>query len=300
MLRRIVHDWIGTSAELSEVKRLEGGCINTTVGLTCAGGERAVLKISPHRVNRGYLTEAFQLNVLRTIGLPAPQVFDCRVGSLDDPISYLLMEYMEGVNLHEAKVRCSPEDYDHLQSHLADLVLTLHSNTHETYTRLTEGGRIEFRSWAEFYRHVYDSHWHECERSPHLPVKTRKTIARIHERLDRLVAHDDCPRLVHWDIWATNVLARADGQGRWWVSAIVDPNCKYAHAEAEIAYMDLFHTINPAFLRAYQQTRKLHPEYHRVRKHIYQMYELINHLNVFGQEYLKPLLASVERVGALV
>jgi fructosamine-3-kinase len=64
--------------------------------------------------------------------------------------------------------------------------------------------------------------------------------------------------------------------------------------------MDLFHTIAPTFLRAYQQSRKLPPEYHTVRKHIYQLYELINHLNVFGQEYLKPLLASVEKVGALV
>jgi len=73
-----------------------------------------------------------------------------------------------------------------------------------------------------------------------------------------------------------------------------------AHAEAEIAYMDLFHTITPAFLRAYQQARKLHPEYHRVRKHVYQLYELVNHLNVFGNEYLRPLLATVERVGALV
>ena len=40
-------------------------------------------------------------------------------------------------------------------------------------------------------------------------------------------------------------------------------NCKYAHTEAEIAYMELFHTITPAFLRAYQQGRRLHPDYHR-------------------------------------
>jgi fructosamine-3-kinase len=300
MLRRIVHDWVGTSAELAEVKRLEGGCINTTVGLTTAAGDRAVLKVSPHRLNRNYLTEAFQLNVLRAIGLPAPRVFACKVGDLDDPISYLLIEYIDGINLHHARSACSPEQYDHLQSHLADLVLALHSNTHETYTRLTESGRIEFQSWPQFYRHVYDAHWHECEKSPHLPVKIRKTIARIHERLEQLVSHDDCPRLVHWDIWSTNILAKPDEHGKWWITGVLDPNCKYAHAEAEIAYMDLFHTITPAFLRTYQQARKLHPEYHQVRKHIYQMYELINHLNVFGHEYVKPLVASVEKVSALV
>jgi len=300
MLRRIVHDWAGTSAELIEVKHLDGGCINTTVALTTKTGDRAVLKISPHRVNRRYLTEAYQLNILRTIGVPAPQVYVSRVGDLDDPISYLLMEFVDGVNMAEARRACAEEQFDHLQMHLAELVLALHNNTHETYTRLTEGEREEFTSWPAFYRNVYDSHWHDCEKNAGLPVKVRKTIAKVHERLEQLVAHDDVPRLVHWDVWATNILCKADEHGRWWVNGLVDPNCKYAHAEAEIAYMDLFHTSTPAFTRAYQQARRLHPEYHRVRKHVYQLYELINHVSTFGGEYVKPLLAMVDKVGALV
>jgi fructosamine-3-kinase len=300
MLRRIVHDWLGTAAELAEVNPLEGGSVNTTVSLKTTTGERAVLKISPHRVNRNYPAEAYQLNILRTIGLPAPQVYASRVGDLESPVSYLLMEFVDGVDLNTARQQCPPEEYDRLQMHLAELMLALHNNTHETYTRLTDGERQEFTSWPAFYRHVYDAHWHACEKAPHLPVKVRKTIGKIHERLERLIAHDDCPRLVHWDVWSTNILCKPDDQGRWWVSGILDPNCKYAHAEAEIAYMDLFHTITPAFLRAYQQARKLHPEYHRLRKHVYQLYELINHLNAFGPEYLKPLLGTVEKVGALM
>ncbi len=299
MLRRIVHDWAGTSAELIEVKYLDGGCINTTVALTTKTGERAVCKISPHRVNRHYLTEAFQLNILRTIGLPAPQVYVSRVGDLDDPISYLLMEFMDGMDLAHARRECSPEEFDHLQMHLAEQVLALHNNTHETYTRLTEGEREEFSSWAQFYRSVYDTHYQACEKNAQIPIKLRKVIGRVHERLEKLLAHDDCPRLVHWDVWSTNILCKPDAHGRWWVSGLVDPNCKYAHAEAEVAYMDLFRTITPAFLRAYQQTRRLDPEYHRVRKHIYQLYELLNHLNAFGPEYLKPLLEMVEKVAAV-
>ncbi len=300
MLRRIVHDWAGASAELIEVKTLDGGCINTTVALTTKGGERAVLKISPHRVNRQYLTEAYQLNILRTIGLPAPQVYVSRVGDLDNPISYLLMEFVEGINLGQARRECSEDQFNHLQMHLAELMLALHNNTHDSYTRLTEGERQEFDSWPAFYRSVYDAHYNECEKNNQLPVKVRKTIGRVHERLGTLVAHDDCPRLVHWDVWSTNILCKPDGHGKWWISGLVDPNCKYAHAEAEIAYMDLFNTATPAFLRAYQQTRRLHPEYHRVRKHVYQLYELINHLNAFGSEYLKPLLGMVEKVGTVV
>src|SRR3954451_7487612 len=96
-LRRIVHDWLGTAAELDEVKPFHGGSINSTLGLTTRAGERAVLKISPYRVDRSYVHEAYQLNVLRTIGVPAPQVYTCQVGSLDDPVSYLLLEHVQGM-----------------------------------------------------------------------------------------------------------------------------------------------------------------------------------------------------------
>lgn len=300
MLRRIVHDWVGTAAELAEVTPLHGGSINTTIAITTGAGDRAVLKISPHRVDRSYINEAYQLNVLRAIGIPAPQVYSCNIGSLDEPFSYLLMEYLDGVDLAKARARCAPDDFDHLQMHLAELMQTLHSQTHSHYTRVTEGERQEFESWPEFYRHVYDTIWQEVEKLPHLPVKMRKQIGKVHEKLDRLIAHGDEPRLVHSDVWATNVLAQPDAHGKWWVCGLVDPNCKYAHAESELAYMELFKTVTPAFMRAYQSGRKLPAEYHERRKHVYQLYELVNHFQLFGAEYVKPLQGVLEKVGRLV
>ena len=296
VLRQIVHDWIGTAAELVEVKPLHGGCINTTLALTTKAGDKAVLKISAHRVDRSYIDEAYQLNVLRAVGLPTPQVYSCTVGTLDSPYSYLLMQHIDGVSLAEARERCSPEEIDHLQIHLADLTLQLHSQTNSTYTRVIDGKRVEFENWAQFYRAVYDPIWKEAQKHPALPVKLRKQIGKVHDKLDRLLAHTDCPRLVHWDLWSTNVMARPDENGRWWVAAILDPNCKYGHAEAEIAYMELFNTVTPAFLRAYQASRRLPPEYHAIRKPIYQLYPLVNHINLFGQAYVKPLMAIVEKI----
>src|SRR4051812_36364547 len=95
VLRQIVHDWVGRAAELEEVKPLHGGCINTTVALTTKAGDKAVLKISAHRVDRSYVNEAYQLNVLRSVGVPTPQVYSCTVGTLDHPYSYLLMEFVD-------------------------------------------------------------------------------------------------------------------------------------------------------------------------------------------------------------
>src|ERR1700677_4806638 len=129
VLRRIAKQWAGDSAELTEVQPLLGGCVNTTLKLTLKDGQTAVLKICAHRVNHAYAHEAFQLELLRSIGLPAPQVYSWKIGTLDDPYSYLLMEHLDGVNLSEAKRRCTAEEFDHLQSHLAELVLSMHGQT---------------------------------------------------------------------------------------------------------------------------------------------------------------------------
>jgi fructosamine-3-kinase len=299
VLRRIVHDWAGSAAELTEVKPLEGGCINTTLALMTKNGPRAVLKISPHRVNREFQREADQLKLLRNLGIPVPEIYAAHLADLDDPHSYLLMEFVDGVDLNSARQRCTGEQYDDLQRHLAELVLRLHAKVSDTYGRQKEGEQT-FDNWAKFYRHVYDPIWHEVEKSGVLPNKCRKQIAKLHEKLEKWLAHDDCPRLVHWDIWSTNILAMPDASGQWRVSALLDPNCKFAHAEAEIAYMELFHTINPAFLKLYQQSHKLGDAYHRIRKPIYQLYELINHVHLFGPEYLKPLMATFEKISPLL
>ncbi len=61
LLRRVVRDWLGNAAELDEVTPLAGGCINLTLRLTTKDGQRAVLKIAPHRVDRSFPREAAQL-----------------------------------------------------------------------------------------------------------------------------------------------------------------------------------------------------------------------------------------------
>jgi fructosamine-3-kinase len=304
VLRRIVQDLYGTSAELAEVTSLHGGSINTTLALRLADGAKVVCKISPHRVDRSYETEAHQLRLLRRLGLPAPEVYGVHVGSLEAPNSYVLIEFVEGVDLAAARRACDGDAFERLQERLADVVATLHDHTADHYARVTVNTDGEappparFASWPAFYRDVYGPVLHEAERA--LPPKCRKQVHRVHERLDRLIVHADRPRLVHSDLWATNVLVKPDADGEWRVTGLLDPNCKFAHAETEVAYLELFHTVTPTFMKAYQRRHRLPAEYHRFRKPIYQMYSLLNHLQLFGAEYQKAVLAAVERTTAIV
>ncbi len=300
VMGQIIHRWTGEPCGLAEVTPLSGGCISTALALTLDDGRKAVLKISPHRVDRSYADEACQLELLRAAGVPTPQVYLVQTGTLDEPFSFILMEFMEGVDLSAARAACSAEQFNALQTELAQMVLRLHDQTADNYMRVTSNGAKRFNAWPPCYRDIYETIWREVEKSGQLPVKIRKLVNRIHDRLDRLLAHDDRPRLVHWDLWATNLLAAPNRDGNWHITALLDPNCKFAHAEAEIAYLELFHTITPEFMRVYQRSHKLPPEYHRIRKPIYQLYSLLNHLRLFGQEYLKPACAAIERAGALV
>lgn len=299
-LRRIVQEVQGTAAELEEVTPLPGGHVNTTLCLKTKDGGRYVLKISPHRVDRSYEREAHQLSLLRDAGVHVPQVYAAVTGTLDHPFSYILLEFVEGVDLADAKRRCSSEEFERLQVRLADVVASMHDATHDRYCRATDGERKEFANWPAFYRDVYDAIWHEAEKSPHIATKCRKQIGRIHERLERLIVHGDCPRLVHWDLWSSNLLVKQDADGEWHLAAMLDPNCKYAHAEAEIAYMELFHTVTHAFMKRYQTRHKLDNDYYQFRRPVYQLYPMINHLLLYGQEYARHLTAAVEKATAII
>ena len=299
-LRQIVRDWAGSSADLDEVTPLAGGSINTTLCLHTKDNQKAVLKITQHRVDKSYADEAHQLELLREVGVPVPQIYVLKIGDLENPFSYLLMEFVDGLDLSAAKSACTTNEFDHLQEHLAELVLLMHERRAPHYMRVTHTEPQRYEHWHECYRDAYHSIWEDVEKSGALPPKARKMMTRIHERLDRLLSNSDCPRLVHWDLWSTNILANQDADGRWRIAALLDPNCKYGHSEAEIAYLELFHTITPAFLKAYQHVHKLPPEYHRIHKPVYQLYSLLDHLHLFGSEYFKSVLASIEKVGALL
>lgn len=277
---------------------MTGGCINCTLGLTLADGGRAVLKFSPHRVTRAFVEEEQQLNMMRDAGVPVPNVYRSVIGSLDSPFSYIMMEFVDGVDLHAARKQCSTTEYDDLQAHLAGLLRDLHRHTSDRYQRVGQGQQ-SYDRWPDFFRDVYNDIWHEVEKSGQLSIKCRKQIGKIHERLPILLAHDDRPRLVHWDLWAMNILVKPTPDG-WRVAALLDPNCKFAHAEAELAYMELFHTTTPAFMAAYQRDGRLASEYHRVRKMIYQLYQLLNHVRLFGNEYSKRTMELVERLHTVV
>ncbi len=98
------------------------------------------------------------------------------------------------------------------------------------------------------------------------------------------------PSLLHGDLWGGNVVA-ADPGG---APGLIDPAVYYGDREAEIAFSELFGGFSPAFYAAYAAAWPLEPGYAE-RRDIYNLYHLLNHLNLFGEGYGAQVDAAVRR-----
>ncbi len=98
------------------------------------------------------------------------------------------------------------------------------------------------------------------------------------------------PALVHGDLWSGNV--GADDQGK---PVIYDPACYFGDRETDLAMTELFGGFGPAFYQTYQASYPLTPGY-TSRKTLYNLYHILNHLNLFGQSYLHQAESMISKL----
>ena len=79
-------------------------------------------------------------------------------------------------------------------------------------------------------------------------------------------------------------------------AALIDPATYYGHREADLAMTELFGGFSHRFYDAYREAWPLEPGY-EVRREIYNLYHLINHLNHFGGSYAGSVEAVLRRFG---
>lgn len=86
--------------------------------------------------------------------------------------------------------------------------------------------------------------------------------------------------LLHGDLEACNWAIDVHGQ-----PVIYDPAMYYGDREIDLAVTEFFGGFSENFYRAYQEQWPLDPGY-SVRKNLYKLYHVLNHLNLFGGAYL--------------
>ena len=95
--------------------------------------------------------------------------------------------------------------------------------------------------------------------------------------------------LLHGDLWG----------GNWGCSGgqpvIFDPAVYYGDREMDIAMTKLFGGFGEDFYAAYELSWPLQ-DGHQERQHLYQLYHVLNHLNLFGSAYLGHAVRLLEKL----
>ncbi len=265
-----------------------GGCINKTAILE-GRGERYFLKLNHASCLSMFESEAAGLRELerpQAIRVPEPICWGMAEGH-----SFLVLEYLE---LGTANARTAEE----LGQGLARLH-QIHGNHFGWNRDNTIGTTPQINTpsadWAEFWGQQRLGY--QLELAAHngyggaLQHNGERLLAALPALLD---GHRPAPSLLHGDLWGGNYGADPNGK-----PVIFDPAVYFGDREADLAMTELFGGFPPRFYAAYRETLPLDGGY-RIRKNLYNLYHVLNHLNLFGGGYsaqaermLASLLSSV-------
>jgi fructosamine-3-kinase len=118
---------------------------------------------------------------------------------------------------------------------------------------------------------------------------------RLCAQLDALLlGHRPVPSLLHGDLWGGNWAADESGQ-----PVVFDPAVYFGDREADLAMTRLFGGFGRAFYDAYESGWPLEAGAD-VRFDLYNLYHVLNHLNLFGGGYRGQAETLVERLLAEV
>jgi fructosamine-3-kinase len=152
---------------------------------------------------------------------------------------------------------------------------------HDNYCGPTPQLNTWRHSWLDFYRDCrLVPQVEQAQRAGRLSPARHRGLQQLVDHLDRWL--DPCPEppaLIHGDLWSGNWLIDSVGN-----PVLIDPAVSYSHREAELAMCRLFGGFPAAFFAAYDAAWP--PAHGRDdRLPLYQLYHLLNHLNLFGESY---------------
>lgn len=278
----------GDGITITQTDRLSGGDINEAYALTLSDSSRIFMKSNTKENACFFTAEAIGLNAIaqtNTIQTPRILCSGCTEGKPGS--SFLLLEFIE-------RTRPVSNYWETFAQQLAamhkapakDFVPQgIYGFCQDNYIGAGSQCNTPHEKWIPFFRDCRLKPQFEAAASYFTTADLEK-ISRLLDRLEDFLAEPEHPSLLHGDLWSGNFLTGNDGKA-W----LIDPAAYVGHAEADIAMTELFGGFSPAFYAAYQEAAPMQPGYQR-RRDLYNLYHLLNHLNLFGGSYL----SSVKRI----
>lgn len=281
MLPALVHEQLQKTlnSETASVNVFAASDFNQTYHVHMIDGREVFLKVSEKCPADCFAAEALGLTELRKTG--ALRIPECYTHSED----FIAMEWLAPAKQNES-----------FDLRLAHGIAAQHSIESDSFGFAQNnycGASFQKNSW---YEDGYDF-FANCRLLPQasrafdsslIEVGQLKSVETICKRLPELIPAQ-APALLHGDLWRGNVLCTEHNE-----PALIDPACYYGWPEADLAMMKLFGGFNAQVFSAYQELKPT-PGGFSERCALYNLYHLLNHLNLFGQAYLGDVNSVLRR-----
>jgi protein-ribulosamine 3-kinase len=270
----------GVSATLQTQRGIGGGCINDTQHARY-GDTDYFIKINSARHADMFAAEAAGLDELRqcdALRIPAPVC----VGH-DSQSAWLVLEYLQLGGCGNAAA-------------LGEGLAAMHRITRDRY-----GWERDNTIGSTPQLNTPSSDWVEFWRAQRLQFQLELAArnghgGRLQQQGERLLAcfpdlftgYRPPASLLHGDLWGGN-----HGYTRSGEPVIFDPAVYYGDRETDLAMTELFGGFGAGFYAAYNAAWPLDPGY-RTRRQLYNLYHVLNHLNLFGGGYLGQALGLLD------
>ncbi len=271
-IKRHISAITGEDQRIIAVESVSGGDINQAFCVSTEN-ERYFIKI-----NDASLVDMFEAEFygLSAMGDTAPAPITAGTSA---QFAFLVMEYLP----------LSPKNINDNTSsaELANQLVCLHQNTYSkfgwqrnNYIGSTPQRNNVHTDWCTFW-------WNE-RLQPQLDL-SRKNIGGqlikykddIKQASDRLLSqHHPTPRLCHGDLWSGNKGFTSEGR-----AYLFDPAPYYGDRETDLAMTELFGGFSQGFYEHYYRHFPKREAY-SPRKKLYNLYHILNHVNLFGDSYL--------------
>jgi protein-ribulosamine 3-kinase len=264
----------GTPFKLQNARPLTGGDINSAY---CLQGTDRSYFIKLNRADKVdmFIAEAAGLSEMAatdTVKVPAPLV----QGQTSDH-AFLVLEFIEFGTGNKTS-----------QALLGQQLALLHQQRQpffgwhrdNTIGSTPQPNQIE-ENWLTFLRRHRFQHQFNLAATKGYRGHLQTQGAQLCDQLEKFFdGYNPLPSLLHGDLWSGNAATNQQGN-----PIIYDPACYYGDREADLAMTELFGGFSQDFYAAYRDAYPLDPGY-STRKTLYNLYHILNHVNLFGSGYL--------------
>lgn len=273
---------LGKAGALEIVAPVTGGDINRAFQARL-GKERLFVKLNRPSGAAMLAAEFDSLRILREqqrLRVPKPVCHGA-----DDEFSWLVMEYvdLQRTGDHVALGRGLARMHQQAGSQFGWSA--------DNFIGTTPQPNLPSRSWCAFWWDQRLGHQLELAfrgGDPHGLAELYRPLEQAVKRI--LAGHRPIPSLLHGDLWGGNYGFDAAGQ-----PVLFDPACYHGDRETDLAMAELFGGFTAEFHAAYRDEWPLEEGYAE-RRTLYQLYHVLNHLNLFGAGWLGRVRATAREL----